>query len=710
MELPLDHFRLIGVSPSASSEEILRAFQLRLDKTPDEGFTYEVLTQRSELLRLTADLLTDPESRREYENLLLNGRSGLDFSSNREVAGLILLWESGSPKEAFRITRKALQPPQTPALGSGREADLTLLAALTARDSAIQEQQLRSYTNAADFLQDGIQLLQRMGKLGELRIELEEDLVSLLPYRILDLLSRDLNDQESHKKGLSMLENLIIKRGGLEGNNKSAYRDYLNQQEFEAFFQQIRPFLTVQEQIDLFLELQKRGSLEAGFLAFLSLTAIGFSRRKPEKLFEARKILKKINLSGLDTMPLIGCLDLLLADIEQASSRFLSSSDEKLLDWLNNYPEDKLEAICLFCKNWLENDVLVGYRDIDARVANLDSWFEDREIQEFIEKHEKKSIKNWQNSIAQNQNKLIKDSSQNPGKRNFWNKTRYSDENTLPWPGGVKEKDETQSNQDKNSEEEVQKNKSLDLYKYSIEKIAEFKFSLGELLKNKGILNRSPVYTFFYAFLILFAIGLSAGLLRNRFINPFKNNISIDIPLQITDKNKEYIDEKITQENKKISQENKKTPSNPTEFAGSTQTENISLPVVEITKASPSIKEIKYLIDTWLSNKSNYMAGKAEINLSGIVKNGLIKRTIEERQKDIKKGVLKEISSEIQEIVLKSQTSSRIVVVAELKYREKIFKNSGELVNETSLNPLKVKYILGFSDKSWKLADFVSGI
>ena len=58
MELPLDHFRLIGVSPSSTSEEILRAFQLRLDKTPDEGFTYEVLKQRSELLRLTADLLT----------------------------------------------------------------------------------------------------------------------------------------------------------------------------------------------------------------------------------------------------------------------------------------------------------------------------------------------------------------------------------------------------------------------------------------------------------------------------------------------------------------------------------------------------------------------------------------------------------------------------------------------------------------------------
>ena len=92
-------------------------------------------------------------------------------------------------------------------MGSSREADLTLLAALTSRDAAIQEQDQRSYSNAADFLQEGIQLLQRMGKLGDLRKTLEEDLVSLLPDRILDLLSRDLNEYESHKKGLRMLEN-----------------------------------------------------------------------------------------------------------------------------------------------------------------------------------------------------------------------------------------------------------------------------------------------------------------------------------------------------------------------------------------------------------------------------------------------------------------------------------------------------------------------
>jgi len=701
LELPLDHFRLIGVSPSATSEEILRAFQLRLDKTPDEGFTYEVLTQRSELLRLTAALLTDPESRREYENLLLNGNSGLDFSSNREVAGLILLWESGSPKEAFKITRKALQPPQTPALGSSREADLTLLAALTARDSAIQEQQLRSYSNAADFLHEGIQLLQRMGKLVNIRKELEEDLLSLLPYRILDLLSRDLNDQESHKKGLSMLENLIIKRGGLEGNNKSEYKDYLNQQEFEAFFQQIKPFLTVQEQIDLFLELQKRGSLEAGFLAFLSLTAIGFSRRKPEKLFEARRILKKLNLSGLDSMPLIGCLDLLLADIDQASARFSSSSDENLRDWLNSYPGNKLEAICIFCKNWLENDVLVGYRDIDSKEVDLDSWFEDREIQEFIEKLEKKSNKI---SIRSNLlNQQIEKESSTKTTEDYDNLLDNNDERRLPWPGGIKQDYEKLDIQENKFNEEIFKNKSLDFYKYLIEKIAELKFSFGQFLKDKEFTGQSIYRIYIYAFLILFSFGIGLGFLKNNFKESIQDKTVTKKPLIVVDKNQKDSD-------KNTFKEIKQKPSIESNTNNGDTTVKKTFKEIEITKSSPSLEDIRNLINIWLQSKSNYLSGKSEINLSQIVGNGLINRTIEERQNDIKKGIYKEINSQILKIDLESQTSSRIVVLVELNYLERLIKNSGEFVNETSLNPLKVKYILGFSNKSWKLVDFVSGL
>ncbi len=107
--------------------------------------------------------------RQEYEAALLKGAIGLEFSTNREVAGLILLWEGGVSYEAFKLAKRALRPPQAPALGSGRESDLTLLAALSCRDAALLEQEQRHYSSAAELLQEGIQLLQRMGKLSEQR-------------------------------------------------------------------------------------------------------------------------------------------------------------------------------------------------------------------------------------------------------------------------------------------------------------------------------------------------------------------------------------------------------------------------------------------------------------------------------------------------------------------------------------------------------------
>ena len=76
---------------------------------------------------------------------------------------------------SIKIQELPIQPPQAPALGSGREADLTLVAALSCRSASTQEQEDRHYETAAVLLREGIQLLQRMGKLSEKR-----DLASLL--------------------------------------------------------------------------------------------------------------------------------------------------------------------------------------------------------------------------------------------------------------------------------------------------------------------------------------------------------------------------------------------------------------------------------------------------------------------------------------------------------------------------------------------------
>jgi len=191
--------------------------------------------------------------------------------------------------------------------------------------------------------------------------------------------------------------------------------------------------------------------------------------------------------------------------------------------------------------------------------------------------------------------------------------------------------------------------------------------------------------------------------LKNNFKKSIQDKAFSDKPLVVAEKNQKVSD-------KNIFQEIKKNPSSKLKTIPEKSTSIISYEFKELNSPSPSLEDIRSLINGWLLSKSNYLAGKSEINLSKIISKGLIDRTIEERQKDIKKGIYKEINSQIRKIDLESQTSSRIVVLVELNYLERIVKNSGEFVNETSLTPLKVKYIFGFSNKSWKLVDFVSGL
>ena len=59
-------------------------------------------------------------------------------------------------------------------------------------------------------------------------------------------------------------------------------------------------------------------------------------------------------------------------------------------EWLKNHPGDYLAALCDYCRDWLRRDVLPGYRDVDFEVVDLEAWFADRDIQNFVERLEKK--------------------------------------------------------------------------------------------------------------------------------------------------------------------------------------------------------------------------------------------------------------------------------------------------------------------------------
>ncbi len=682
MELPIDHFRLLGVSPSANAEEVLRAFQLRLDRPPKQGFTYEVLAQRSELLRLSADLLSNPTDRQSYELALIEGSSGLELSSNREVAGLLLLWESNASFQAFKLAKKALQPPQAPALGSGRESDLTLIAALSCRDASIEEQACRRYASGADLLQEGIQLLQRMGKLVEERKTLESDLETLLPYRILDLLSRDKEDEKSHQEGLMLLEDFVNRRGGLEGKRNSEKIAGLNQNDFELFFLQIRKFLTAKEQSKIYVNWYRRGSEDAGFLAAFALIASGFSYRKPELLQEARKYLRNININGFDPMPLIGCLDLLLGDVKQAESRFRSSSDEKLNDWLNNYPGETLGALCDYCRNWLEKDVLVGFKDVEIKAVNLDDWFASQEVQIYIDQLETKGAL----GIAKAGFSFL--SSLSPEQQIKNNSLKNLEEQAdLAMPGGALD----EVSEEKSFKSRLQTKEAF-LRSELVKKIISKYYSTFELIKKsdfKSLILKRPIYTSALAFIALFIVGTSLGILIQR--KPSESNDLINISNSGLNNSKDF---KI-KDNGSIQK--------------FTNKETLDLDkLIPLTSAEPSKQEIKLLIESWLAGKANILNGSESNILSSVARASLLNRVDEERKKDKLLGQKQIIDANITSINIVERSDRRIAADVELNYKDKTISPSGEILTETVIPSMKVKYIIGKNKKTWLLVDYYS--
>ena len=678
VDLPIDHFRLLGVSPTAEPEAVLRTLQLRLDRCPDQGFTHESLNQRAELLRLSADLLTDPERRGQYEATLLElgqdhpgEMAGLELSSNLEVAGLMLLWEAHAPHEAFQLARQALQPPQAPALGSGRESDLALLAALAARDAASQDQEQRRYESAANLLQEGMQLLQRMGKLPEQRQVLEVDLSRLRPFRILDLLSRDLAEQSARNEGLMMLEGFISDRGGLEGSALEGLEATelpagMDQGAFELFFQQIRRFLTVQEQVDLYRRLQQAGSADASFLAVMALAAAGFSQRKPERVQDARIRLEDLTLDGLDTQPLLGCLDLLLGDVDRAERHFAGSPDPALKTWLSAHPGDALAALCDYCRTWLGRDVLPGYRDVDAEAIDLEAWFADRDVQAYVERLERREQpKDWS----------LEDLSP----------LSVDPEGTLPLP--LPELDAPVD--DPKTEDDGPPGgfawPALPQLEWPELQWPELPQPTRSTWIGSGV---------FLAVVVVIGVFSVVGLRREAEQPPVAGETSIDAP--VNQSAGDDLTEKPTDAAVPAPvQSPDPQPVSPLEA----ETDSV------LRAERPTDAQLEALLQAWLDRKASVLGGDgtADEQLKPIARTGLIQQVSRQRAADQSAGLTQEVKASVDFMRVISRTPNRIELRADVDYSDQTLNTAGTVVNSTAPKSIKVSYILGRDADGWRL-------
>jgi len=659
LELPIDHFRLLGVSPTTDVQTLLRTLQQRLDRVPDQGFTLETLEQRNTLLRQSADLLSDPERRSAYESQLTAlSQSGqplqaaLDLGSAQELGGLLLLHEAGQHLEVFELVQRALQPPQAPALGSGREADLCLLAGLSCLAGAEDLRQQRRFESAAQLLGQGQQLLQRMGQQPQQRQAIAHALQALRPYRVLDLLSRELGAAEARAEGLRLLDELVAERGGLEGQADP----HLSAEEFQAFFRQIRAYLTVQEQIDLFSRWSSAPGQQGGsadFLATTALTASGFAQRKPERIATARK---RLLASGQTTIqPLLACLHLLLGQVDEAEAAFVEGSSPELQSWAQRAGDDPLAQLCAYCRDWLARDVLPGYRDLDAD-PDLEAYFADRDVQAYLDELEAAPAA--------------------PGPAGFGLAgSALPAAQALLRFGGLQARPEGADDS---------------LGPAAAEGVGEEE--AAPLGLPDWILRRhwsKPVRIGAATLALLLVAAAAMALLRPR-----------PKPIPVEPKSEETSSESPGQPGGAQPAETASAAAAPTAAAAK--------PALPLRSEAPSTTEVQALLEGWLAAKAAVLAGRQPaVPLDQLARDIQLQRLAAEQREDRARNQTQRIEAKVVDFRLESSTPNRIAALVSIDYTDQRLDAAGQPVGPPSRLPaLRNRYVFGRDGGTWRLVSF----
>lgn len=393
MKIPIDRYSLLGVSMGADNRIILNQLERKLGTSEYSGFCGETIDKRSEILKECSNILLDSEKRAEYDKQYTTKNNvskkqaepGTIISKGREIAGLLLLLEAGRYEDCIGMAENLYREQRmNMSYFSSEYKEINRIIDYATLKLAKDLEYKRHYETAAEILERRINS-QTVGMGEKEKItQMISELKNLLPFRVLDTLSRD-NDDRAHLKGIGLLKCLVKERGGIEADSVV----HMNKNEFHAFFKQIRSYLNVQEQVELFEEWSKDGSKAAVFLTCIALTAQGFAQRKPRRIDMALKKLEEMNAQELQ--PILANMHLLLGHVETATQIFDQHADNDLKEWALKRTKDPLGGLCEWCREWLKRDVLNGYRDIEVE-ADLESYFSDKDVVEYIENEDRHGV------------------------------------------------------------------------------------------------------------------------------------------------------------------------------------------------------------------------------------------------------------------------------------------------------------------------------
>ncbi|UZQ53126.1 IMS domain-containing protein [Trichothermofontia sichuanensis B231] len=446
MRIPLDYYRILGLPPQATLEQLQQAHHDRALQLPRREYSEAAIAGRKALLDEAYAVLADPEQRRLYDARLrgqsvdvavdvaperakgqvvsadpdqakstpelLNGAELpkpiatppepipepplpvppplLEVKPEQVPGALLILYELGEYDLILKLARPQLTTwrnrsqdgAETPDLA---RSDIILTLALAYLELGREYWQQGQYERAADVLQSGQTLLLQEGVFAGVRGEIQADLYKLRPYRILELLALPETNTSERQQGLQLLQDMLNERGGIDGTGDD--HSGLTVDDFLRFIQQIRDYLTAAEQQALFEAEARRPSAVATYLAVYTLIARGFAQFQPALIHQAKQLLLRLSVRQDVHLEQAICA-LLLGQTEEASRALELSQEYESIAFIRDHSQgspDLLPGLCLYSERWLQEEVFPHFRDLANEVAQLKAYFANEEVQAYLE-------------------------------------------------------------------------------------------------------------------------------------------------------------------------------------------------------------------------------------------------------------------------------------------------------------------------------------
>lgn len=398
MRVPLDCYRILGLTHLSGLDKVHRAHRDRLLSMPRREYSDAAIASRKRIIDKAYETLTDRD-----RHSTSNESDALESDSTRPVltlppqieadekdfAGLLLiLYELGESEKVLSLAKPYYDPEESEyqsARISPHDPDLLLSVSLSYLDLGREYWKQGQYESAASSLESAQEILLREGLFLSIRSEIQADLFRLRPYRILELLASPDNHTEAHRKGMSLLQEMLDARRGIDGlgNDYSS----LGIDDFLRFIQQLRSYMTAIEQQTLFEEEARRPSSVATYLAVYSLIARGFSQRQPALIRRAKGLLVKLSAKQDIYLEKAVCA-LLLGQTEEASAAIDQSGEDEQISYIRQNSEgapDLLPGLCLYSERWMQEEVYPHFRDLMSQIVSLKDYFADEQVQAYLE-------------------------------------------------------------------------------------------------------------------------------------------------------------------------------------------------------------------------------------------------------------------------------------------------------------------------------------